>query len=518
MNKIIEKIDVKKFKFILIFTLIFMVIAHGYCYTNLNFSHDSMRTFFWNNHDTVEIGRYLLPILLILRGKYYPPLLIGALTYISLVLIIYLLVDFFKIKSKGNIILISGIFSTSSTLTLLNATYLDFSDMYIFACLLMTLAAWLWKNYEKGYLYAIIPAFISLGIYQSYIGFFIGMVMLISIKDLIDNKNYKEVLSKGLKSLVTVFTSLVLYAICAKVIPIIFGMELTDSYNSMGGVFNYFINGGILSIIELIIKTYISVVKYIVKPSTYYNILISIFNIILILIGIIYIILFLRDKKIKNNNKMLLIILLIFLPFGINISTFLGCGVVHQLMIYSFFLLYIIPIIVIENGYLEKYFSNKNLLKNLSKFKNISLILLIISSIIYSNQCYLKKNLEFDTTLTTINRIIDKIEQTEGYEVGKTKVAIIGSLNDSIVSLKRKGFDYDSVGLYENFSITYYRTYKHYLENYLGYPINIVYEEEMKEIAQKSEVKEMNSFPSSGYIQYVDDVLVVKVADMEEEK
>ena len=516
MNKIMEKIDVKKFKCILIFTLIFMVIAHGYCYTNLNFSHDSMRTFFWNSYDTIEIGRYILPLLLILRGKYYPPLLIGILTYIVLVLIIYLLVDFFKIKQKGNIILISGIFSTASTLTLLNATYINFSDMYIFACLLMTLAAWLWKNYEKGYLYAIIPAFISLGIYQSYIGFFIGMVMLISIKDLIDNKNYKEILSKGLKSLVTVFTSLVLYAVSSKVVPIMLGMHLSNSYNSVGGGIDYFKNGGIIGIVEIIKTTYFNVAKYIIKPSTYYVILISILNVILIFIGVIYIILFLKDKKIKNSNKILLIILLILLPFGINIATFLGRGAGHQLMIYSFFLLYILPIIIVENGYLEKYFSNKNLVKNLSKFKNISLVIIIVSGIIYSNQCYLKKNLEFDATLTTMNRIVDRIEQTEGYEVGKTKVAIIGNLDDSIISLKRKELDYDSVGLWWNFSITYYETYKQYFENYLGYPINIIDMKQMKKIAEKEEVKEMELFPSYESIKFVDDVLVVKIAEMED--
>ncbi len=518
MNKIIEKIDVKKFKFILIFTLIFMVIAHGYCYTNLNFSHDSMRTFFWNTPDTVEIGRYMLPLLLILRGKYYPPLLIGVLTYISLVLIIYLLVDFFKIKQKGNIILISGIFSTASVLTLLNATYINFSDIYLFACLLMTFAAWLWKNYKKGYLYAIIPAFISLGIYQAYIEFFIGMVMIILIKDLIDNKNYKEVLSKGLKSLATIFVSLVLYAICAKVIPIILGIKMDDAYNSMSGIFNNFMDGGIIGIIKLIIRTYGMTIFYIIKPNTYYNILISVFNIILILIGFICIILFLKDKKIKNGNKVLFIIILMLLPFGINIATFLGQGVVHQLMIYSFFLLYIIPIIIVENGYLEKYFSNKKIVKNLCKFKNISLVIIIISSVIYSNQCYLKKNLEFDATLTTMNRIVYKIEQTEGYEVGKTKVAIIGKLNNSIISKRRKELHYDAVGLGENFSITYYDTYKQYFENYLGYPINIVDEDEMKKIANKTQVKEMNSFPYDGYIQFVGDVLVVKIANIEEEK
>ena len=137
-----------------------------------------------------------------------------------------------------------------------------------------------------------------------------------------------------------------------------------------------------------------------------------------------------------------------------------------------------------------------------------------MSGIIYSNQCYLKKNLEFDATLTTMNRIVDRIEQTEGYEVGKTKVAIIGRLDDSIISLRRKELDYDSAGLWENFSITYYETYKQYFENYLGYPINIIDMKQMKKIAEKEEVKEMELFPSYESIKFVDDVLVVKIAEM----
>lgn len=254
MKKLIESIDLKKLKYILICTLVFMVITHGYCYTNLNFSHDSMRTYFWTKLDTIEIGRYMIPFFLILRGKYYPPLIVGFLTYIFISLTVYLLVDIFKIKNKISILLTSGIMATASTLTLLNATYLDFSDIYTFCILLMTFAAYLWRNYKRGYLYAIIPIFIGLGLYQSYICFFIGIVMLISIKDIVENKKNKEIFINGLKSILALIISLILYAISLKVVTAVTGIALSNTYNSVAGVGDF---GSLSNLLNLMVLEFL---------------------------------------------------------------------------------------------------------------------------------------------------------------------------------------------------------------------------------------------------------------------
>lgn len=512
MKKLSKKVDLKTLKYIFICTLIFMVVAHGYCYTNLNFSHDSMRTYFWTRSDTIEIGRYMIPLFLILRGKYYPPLIVGLFTYIFMSLTIYLLVDIFKIKSKLNILITSGILVTASTLTLLNATYLEFSDFYTFVILLMTFAAYLWKNFKRGYLYAIIPIFIGLGIYQSYICFFIGIILLLSIKDILENKNNKYIFFKGLKAIGTLVISLLLYAISLKVVTAVTGITLASKYNSVAGVGDF---GSIGNIINLIKGTYEKTFFYITNPSTYYKKVVAILNLILIIITSGLIIFYLKKNKVSKENKLLLLILVLILPFGINIVYFLGKGVEHQLMIYSLFLLYVFAILLTEKFSLDRKLKKENLTKYFIYFINASLILIIISGIIYSNQCYLKKNLEFDTTLTTINRIIDRMEQVDYYEVGTTKVAIVGELQNSLISARRKDFDYQSVGLNQNFSTTYYKSYVQYFKNYLSYPINLVDEKAMKEISTKEEVKEMDVFPYKNYIKMVDDVLVIKLSQVE---
>ena len=512
MRKLVNNIDLNKLKLILICTLIFMVVAHGYCYVNLNFSHDSMRTFFWTKSDTLEIGRYMIPVFLLIRGKYYPPLLVGTLTYLFLSIIIYILVDIFKVRRKLNIILISGILSTASTLTLLNATYIDFSDVYMFGILLMTLGSYICIKMKRGYIYAIIPVLISLALYQSYICFFIGIIMLFYIKEILDNKNTKEIFIRGLKSIITIIVSLIIYAISLKVVTLVTGIGLANKYNSVSGIGNF---GSINNMFNLLIGTYQYTYHYIINPSTYYKTIVSILNILMLIIAIGICILSSRKNKLKNGNKYLLLILTLLLPFGINMVYFIGKGIEHELMIYSLFLLYVFMIAMLEYVNNHKSTKNKNPIKYITYFTNISLFLIIFSGVIYSNQCYLKKNLEFDTTLTTMNRVVDRIEQIEGYEVGKTKVAIIGSLANSKLSLKRREFDYEAVGLGENFSLTYYKNYKQYFENYLSYPINIVPEEKSEKYKNKQAVKKMKEFPHKDSIKMIGDTIIVKLSMMD---
>lgn len=502
MNKIKKIIYSNNMKIIIISTLIFIAITHGFCYMNVLFSHDSIRTYFWTKSDTISIGRYLLPLFLLIRGKYYPPLLIGTLTYFLLIIIIYLLVDLFEIKKKNNIILVSGIITTASSLTLLNATYLDFSDMYVFAILLATIGAYLWKNYKYGFIFAIIPVFLLLPIYQPYITFFTGIVLLLLIKNLLKKKDIKELLfgkNSALSALCTFVTSMILYAISIKVVNYLFHFDLRNSYNSVSKVGSF---SSINQIIDLVVGTYKSFFNYIIHPNTYFSLLISIFNILLIVITLALC----TRKIIKEKDivrSILYILFILLIPFVFNFVYILGNGIVHQLMIYSFFLLYIFIIMVNEDSKNKAY----------SLLITIIFPIILFSNIIYANQCYLFKDLNTKTTLATMNRIINRLELMDNYKPGITKVAFIGNLNAGPLFLQRKEIDKNGVGLNNNFGLTYYKTYKVFFENYLAYPINVISEEEAEAFRQKQEVIDMEPFPSKESIQFVDDTIIIKLSN-----
>ena len=60
---------------------------------------------------------------------------------------------------------------------------------------------------------------------------------------------------------------------------------------------------------------------------------------------------------------------------------------------------------------------------------------------------------------------------------------------------------------------TYYGTYEFYLENVLGYPVNMVSEGQAASLSRTDEVESMGAFPAKDSCRFVGDVLVVKVGE-----
>ena len=270
MKRIIDKINMKKLKYISIIVIVFMIIAHGYIYFNTIYSHDSMKTYFWDENikvDTISIGRFIIPLYLLVRGKYYPPLIIGILSTIFMIGLIYVLTSLLEIKKKSSIILTTGILSTSATITLLNATYIDFSDVYILSFLLSTLGVYFQRKGRKYYPISILLFIVSMGIYQSSLTIFTSLIIFISIIDLLHKKDYKKVWKEGLESLVIILISLGIYYLIYKAILILFQITPEKTYNSITNIGGY---GGKRAMIKTLINTYKKTFDYLINPSTQY--------------------------------------------------------------------------------------------------------------------------------------------------------------------------------------------------------------------------------------------------------
>ena len=87
--------------------------------------------------------------------------------------------------------------------------------------------------------------------------------------------------------------------------------------------------------------------------------------------------------------------------------------------------------------------------------------LLSASNIIYANQIYLKKELEYQSTLSVMTGLTERLESTPGYIPGETSVSFLGSLAESpYYSDIRKGFPpssdqapFDSRGNFAMYSV-----------------------------------------------------------------
>lgn len=288
------------------------------------------------------------------------------------------------------------------------------------------------------------------------------------------------------------------------------GIEPSTEYNS---ILYFGKTEGLQSIIRNIYVTYANVILYFVKPVSKFGLLLAIFNCLLALLSLVIMVVLVKRRKIRGKSLGLLIVLICLMPFGMNISCFLSHGIVHELMMYSFVFVYIFV------GLLTREFMGLNYEKKIDQWLRrviiVVYIMIIYSNSIYSNQTYEKKALEYQSTLLTMNRVVSRMEQTEGYVLGETPVAIIGLLTESSLKMERAGFNYDGIGLTDSFSVTYYGTYDSYFKNILAYPVMLLSETEAQAWSEREEVKMMPCFPNQDACQMIDGVLVVKLSEME---
>ena len=494
----------EKIQIIVISVIIFSFIANSYCWFDFNFSHDSSMMIQSDSYWQIAIGRYVHYFYTLFRGQLFSPLLVGSISVVFIIISTYYIAKIFDIDKRLPLILLSGLLSANSVITLITATYIYELDIYMLSLMLSVISVYFSIFYKKGWIAAICLFSISLGIYQSYRQVGIILFLFSLIKDIINGDNYKSILRKSFKYILILGASLILYYISMKASLIYFKVEPSNSYNGLASI-NTFLD--IKYLIYLSKDAYNKFIDYTIHLKTYRSSLFFKVSLISILISIFIII----KTSFKNKNgfieKILLIIILLIIPLGGNIICVFSQGMQHDLMVYSVFIVYAFMI----------YLFNNNLNKSISIYNAFILFFLsalIFSNIIYSNQIYMKKHVEFEKTYLTFNRIIDRIEQTEGFILGRTPVALIGNLQNNNLCYKVDYFDYSSTGVSNCFSTTYSITYNMFINRIMSYPMNIVSDQNIIDSLNSNEiVKRMSNFPSKESIKMVDNVVVVKLSN-----
>lgn len=416
----------------------------------------------------------------------------------------YFITDALEIKRKSFIIISCGILITCSSVSLLNATYLHDVDSYSLSLLFVSIGLWISKKIKKGYLFAIPFYIVSLGLYQAYIQIAVFVYVIMFVIKILNGKELKETFIQLIKDAIAIIISMILYYAIYRILLIIFDVSEGNMYNSVSQATNL-VN---ISLKDRLYNTIVSELNWFIYPNSNKQTFVFIINIILLIAAFVSIIITIIKNKIKIMNVIIVTLVILFAPFAVNIITFLS-NQSHALTLFPLSFFYIFVIVLLQNVY------------DVYEYKKIVVIcitalsLMIADNCIFSNRIYLQKELINQNTLSIMTRIIDRIEQEEGYEVGKTKVAIIGRLgNSSLVYKKKHSIDYKgATGMFTNFVTTSYSTYQNYFNNYLGYPINLLDEEKSNEYKENEEVKKMKSFPSIDSCKLIDDVMVIKLSD-----
>ncbi len=505
--------------------LIIAVITHLTILTNKLINHDSVG-YLYGSGIRLDQGRWFYFFLNKVRGGFFVNGIINPLAIILLSITASLTIHVLQIKNWLNIVLVSGLLVTfPSTVGIF---VYGGADKFFFALLLATLAVYFaTKEKSWAWVVSIVSLTLSLGTYQAYIGYSLGLFIILCFVKAIKNEvRSREILLEGLRYLLIIIISIALYYGILQLSLKATGTTLT-AYRDIDNMQS----PSLASIPELIYQAYKKVYRFfyydkygITTPFFIWAYRISIFLIVLfsILIGLF-------TKLYRKLNLILAFFLAILFPLGVHIIAVLGQNPdTHWLMIYPFVLVYILLVKLTEilNDISEdkKQKSLELTDKKTNKiniFKNNSLSVLNWTAVIFTvvlifnwfklaNLGYFHMQLSYESSYATAVRITHDISKMEGYTTD-TRVAIITEPVPFITTRpeftalnKISGIEGDDI--YMN-RLDYYQMFN----NFLSFRVIGPKTSDLNIIKSSEEFLNMPIYPNDGYIQMINGIIVIKV-------
>lgn len=207
--------DLKKW---LGFSAIVFLVAHGYCFFNALYNHDSLLIFQDIDSLQFSLGRFLQPFYLSLfRGRIVALWLIGCLSFAFLMASAYLLLSLLNIRSLKDMCAATTMLITATTLTLSNATYMPWSDIYMLALLLSVAGAYIAIKHGRYFVISVACMVLSMGLYQSYIQVAVLLLIFDVFADALRNKGVKDIVRKSAVYLCVIAAAFVVFWCLAKI-------------------------------------------------------------------------------------------------------------------------------------------------------------------------------------------------------------------------------------------------------------------------------------------------------------
>lgn len=517
-----EKLDVQiqpKLKKIALYTLIFMALLHGYRYVSLGFSHDSL-AFAWQPdlEWQISLGRYMQPFYWwIICGRIAAPFIVGVLSYGYMVGSVYGVASLLDLKAKTSLFLLAGLMCGSLAFIALDATYSHTADVYMLALTLNIAAAWLCLRGRRrvpSVLAAVVLLVISTGLYQAYLQVFTALTMVWALLRLLktDDRAIPEAAARCAQSFLALMLAMALFFVGYYVVMAVTGVEAVSRENSIGGM--KVLSGAAL--VDMVKTTWKMPLWKLKRLQGRIAPLARMLTAVVLMTGAAATIFTARRSRVSAWQALGMAVLALLLPFGMNWICLFCSGAVHDLMMYA----YIVPLLAALAANERAWnlaLANKG--KQIGKKTRaaacvlpLAVLTLLFDRGIYANQMYLKKDLEYDTTLSVMTRVVDRIEQVEGYIPGETPVEFLGDIQRSKLAMTRPAFAHlgSLTGTEENYAITYGDTFWMYLEDVMGYPIKRFRETKNEE--QERVTDDMPCFPDKDSVQMVDGVVFVKLA------
>ena len=332
-----------------------------------------------------------------------------------------------------------------------------------------------------------------------------ALLILFFIKELLEGRDLRTVFLRGLVSVAVLVGGLGLYSLAFALVQHLTGIPATNSYNGVARVGDY--TG--VPILSLLKNTWLYPFQSLLHPNTFHRRLVVPATLLLLLLTLAGLVYLARKRALGRGECLLTALLLLALPFGMNVVYFISKGLEHTLMTFSFLTPYLLTAYLLERWTPPKGARATALVRPAG---GLLLAVVVACGCLYSNQVYLKKDLEERATLSLITRVLDRMEQTEGYLPGTTVTAFIGNLSNGPTGATRPGYDYTAVGLDGKYATSYIGTLDWYFRDVMGYAIAMAPQDVLWAYFRREDVRTMPAFPAAGSVAMLDGVLVVKLS------
>ena len=497
----------KRFEFSAFFTVLFAVIASGYRYLSLGFSGDS--TMIYEGGDRlyqISLGRFLQPVYWMLRGSIVAPYIVGIFSTFFLFLSVFLISQFLRLKHLSSVAVLAAILTTNETVSLSNATYLPWTDVYALALLFVCIGVMIDSHYRFGFLLSPLFYVCTLALYPSYITCGATLLVLLYIVRLLDGMTVGLLWKKGLLSILSLFLGLILYAVILRILLYQLGLQASNEYNGVGRLEEI----TVYSFLDNLPKAYLLPITYLFDPRnrliipSHQALIPAVLNITFLVFLLPSALLIL--KKLNFGGKATFLCLIAVLPFAMNFVFLISNGIINGLMIVSIYFFYLLSVILIE------HIEGKWQLRLAVPVAGLFCIYLG-TNVITSNRLAVKRDVEYRSTLSAFARILSDANEIPSYVPGETPVLIIGYLPSSRISMVRDGLeDLNPLqGARYTYAAAYETSTKWYLQQICGSSIRFLDDFDSWGHRWGPEIKSMAAYPVSGYIQMIHGVLVINL-------
>lgn len=468
-------------------------------------NHDGLGSMYFDQN-MITSGRWFLMVACGFSSFYTLPWLIGLIGLFWLSCTGVVLTELLKLKDVLAVVLVSGLLVTFPALASTFA-YVFTMDGYMLALFLAVLAVYFVGRFRYGFAVGAVCLAFSMGIYQAYLPFAI-LLSLYSIMILaVEEGTMKEKLKGALHYLYMGVIGSALYYVILRILLLLQGKELA-SYQGISGMENVASEELLTSLGHM----YRDFFSFTVKGNVLFHNPFSLAAlVVLVILTVVTAAQMAFSRKWWKTPFFFVIIglLIVGCPLATNVILLISPDVNYHLLMRYQWILY--PILMI--AFVSRYSSRKKEGALLLWALSLAGIVMVFCYLVTDNIAYSNLEKRYEKTYAYCVRLLDRIEQTEGYYQG-IPIAIVGVVGYDQFPSTDITLDVTSgmIGISGEQDVLLYTgaNYQEFMKNYLGATLNFLPPEETSNIYYSEEYIAMESFPGATSVQIIDGVLCVK--------